>query len=103
MVVKNKTPHGFDVVELGGGASSMPFQWHIVGNRADEAAANGRVSRNADARFEVYKGHLQEAPVRVPEKPATHDAQGLGLTPASVPGVPAGSMDWLRVLLPTAR
>jgi hypothetical protein len=51
VVVKNKTATGFDVAEIAGGTSNASFQWQIIGNRADEVLANGRISRNADARF----------------------------------------------------
>jgi len=50
--VTNKSSTGFDVVELDGGKSNVPFQWNIVCNRADEDLGNGRISRNADIRFE---------------------------------------------------
>ena len=61
VVVKNKTATGFDVVEIGGGKSNQPFQWQLVANRADEVLANGRVSRNADIRFEeAPKGALDD-------------------------------------------
>jgi len=53
--VTNKTGAGFDVVELAGGDSDVPFQWNIVCNRADEDLGNGRISRNADARFEKVR------------------------------------------------
>ena len=52
VVVKNKTATGFDVVEFRGGRSNQPFQWQVVVNRADEVLANGRVSRNANVRFQ---------------------------------------------------
>ena len=50
VIVKNKTGTGFDVVELGGGTSNTPFQWHIVCNVADHEE-NGRVNHTADLRF----------------------------------------------------
>ncbi len=50
--VTNKTSTGFDVVELNGGTSNVSFQWTITCNRADEVLSNGRISRNADMRFE---------------------------------------------------
>ena len=51
--VTNKTGSSFDVKELASGQSNAKFQYHIVGNRADEVLPNGRVSKNADMRFEL--------------------------------------------------
>jgi hypothetical protein len=48
----NETQTGFDVVELQGGQSNVKFHWTITANRADEDMGNGRVSHNADMRFE---------------------------------------------------
>jgi hypothetical protein len=62
VVVKNKTATGFDVVEIGGGTSNQPFQWQLVANRADEVFEDGRVSRNADARFEETPREEQDHP-----------------------------------------
>jgi hypothetical protein len=62
VVVANKTPQGFDVVELDGGRSSAPFQWQVVANRADEALSRDRISRNADMRFEPAPPELAIAP-----------------------------------------
>lgn len=50
--VCNKTATGFDVKELQGGKSNTKFQWNIICNRADEDLGNGRISKNADMRFE---------------------------------------------------
>ena len=64
VVVKNKSARGFDVVERMGGRSSAAFSWHIVANRADEILPSGRLSRNADMRFEELKAPdpTQEVP-----------------------------------------
>ena len=51
VVVKNKTATGFDVVELGGGNSNTPFEWHIVCN-VKNAEENGTVNHTQDLRFE---------------------------------------------------
>lgn len=48
----NKTGNSFDVTELASGHSNAKFQYHIIGNRADELLPNGRISKNADTRFE---------------------------------------------------
>jgi hypothetical protein len=53
VIVKNKTANGFDVVELEHGRSNASFQWQVTANRADEVLPNGRLSRNADVRFET--------------------------------------------------
>jgi hypothetical protein len=66
VVVKNKTATSFDVVEIGGGRSNQPFQWQIVANRADEVLSDGRVSRNANARFEEAPG-LERAQPQDPD------------------------------------
>ncbi len=50
--IANKTTSGFDVIELKAGTSSIHFQWNAVCNAADQEVAPGKISRNADARFE---------------------------------------------------
>ncbi len=62
--VTNKTTKGFDVVELNSGASNVSFQWHIVCNRADEDLGNGRISKNADQRFEKAPADLPTMSVK---------------------------------------
>lgn len=62
--VTNKTAKGFDVIELMHGHSNVKFQWNIVCNRADEDLGNGRVSKNADIRFE--KAPQKEAQATAP-------------------------------------
>jgi len=39
------------VLELRGGRSNTPFQYHIVCTRADETLSSGRLSKYADLRF----------------------------------------------------
>ncbi|MBI4947114.1 MAG: hypothetical protein HY840_12020 [Bacteroidetes bacterium] len=50
--VTNKTTTGFDVIELKSGTSNTPFQWSITCNVADQDLGNGKISKNADLRFE---------------------------------------------------
>jgi hypothetical protein len=52
VVVLHKTAHGFDVAERMHGHSSFPFQWQVIGNRANEVLPDGRVVIQSDARFE---------------------------------------------------
>jgi len=96
VIVKNKTDHGFDVVELDGGTSDMPFQWHIVCNRADEVLPNGRISRNADTRFET-------APL--PREMGTSARVDSSSTdqPPRKPASTDSSLTWLDTLLPGFR
>jgi hypothetical protein len=55
--VTNKSNSGFDVIELAGGKSNVPFTYTIVGNRADVIAKNGEKITYSTLRF-------PEAPVR---------------------------------------
>ncbi len=57
----NETQTGFDVIELQGGTSNVSFHWSITANRADEILPNGRISKNADTRFEAVAAPLKEA------------------------------------------
>ena len=49
--VTNKTSSGFDVVELDGGSSSVPFAWTIAANRADEVNPDGTIAHYSAERF----------------------------------------------------
>lgn len=51
--ITNKTTSGFDVIELKGGTSNTYFQWNVVCNAADQEVAPGKISKNADVRFEA--------------------------------------------------
>ncbi|QHS58645.1 OmpA family protein [Chitinophaga agri] len=56
--VTNKSAKGFDVKELQGGKSSVPFTWQIVASRADEVLPDGTVLSYSDRRFPVGPGPL---------------------------------------------
>jgi hypothetical protein len=81
--VTNKTANGFDVVELGGGISNVPFQWNITCNRADEELPGGRVSHNADVRFEDAAS--PEPAVDLKAAPLTGTSANI-ITPGSAEG-----------------
>ncbi len=49
--VSNKSNTSFDVIELAGGKSNVPFTYTIVGNRADEVAKNGEKISYSTLRF----------------------------------------------------
>lgn len=53
----NETQTGFDVIELQGGQSNVKFHWTVTANRADEDMGNGKISHNADMRFEKAGPH----------------------------------------------
>lgn len=50
--VSAKSQSGFDVIELQGGLSNVPFTWFVSANRADEYYEDGNFSKHADNRFE---------------------------------------------------
>jgi outer membrane protein OmpA-like peptidoglycan-associated protein len=56
--VTNKSAQGFDVKELQGGKSNVPFTWQIVASRADEVLSDGTVLAYSDRRFPVGPGPL---------------------------------------------
>ncbi|MBK8498541.1 MAG: hypothetical protein IPL52_06905 [Flavobacteriales bacterium] len=49
--IANKSANGFDVIELGGGASNTAFSWTITANRADEVNPDGTVAHYSAERF----------------------------------------------------
>lgn len=49
--VTNKTQNGFDVIELDGGTSNVPFTWTVTANRADETNPDGTIARYSSERF----------------------------------------------------
>jgi hypothetical protein len=66
--VTNKSANGFDVVELQGGQSNVPFSWQIVATRANEQTMlkDGSVEKTVyDMRFGPAPG-----PLEVIEQPA---------------------------------
>ncbi|MBX2979304.1 MAG: hypothetical protein KF905_08425 [Flavobacteriales bacterium] len=54
--VTNKSGTGFDVVELAGGTSNVPFTYTVVANRADEVNPDGTISRYSVERFPPAPG-----------------------------------------------
>lgn len=71
--VENKTGTGFDVAELNGGTSNVPFSYTIVANRADETNPDGTIAHYSAERFPaapgpqaktVLQGVEETAPVR---------------------------------------
>ena len=57
VIVKNRTPQGFDVIELDGGKSNTAFSWTVTCNRADDIKSDGSVeSFYQDLRFEPAQG-----------------------------------------------
>lgn len=77
--VTNKSAKGFDVKELQGGKSNVPFTWQIVASRADEVLPDGTVLPYSDRRFPVGPGPL---PVQEASTAATPDAPAASAKPA---------------------
>jgi hypothetical protein len=67
--VTGKSASGFDVKELQGGKSNVPFSWQIVATRANEQT----VLRDGSIEFTVYDQRFGPAPgpLEVTEQPAT--------------------------------
>jgi LPXTG-motif cell wall-anchored protein len=88
-VVKNKSAAGFEVVERMGGRSNATFQYQVVANRADEVLPNGRLSRNADFRFD----ELAPPETTLPGPPGTRavDPKGAAARLAPDPDDPLAS------------
>jgi hypothetical protein len=57
--VTNKTANGFEVVELQGGNSNVPFTYTVVANRRDRVENGVVVSRFQDVRFPAYEDDRQ--------------------------------------------
>ena len=57
--ITNKTANGFDVVELNGGLSNVPFSWTVTANRADEINPDGTIAHYADQRFQPAPGAMR--------------------------------------------
>lgn len=60
--VTNKSPNGFDVIELQGGRSNIPFSWQIVAIRANEEI----VLEDGSVMISDYSQRFQEAPPPLP-------------------------------------
>ncbi|MCX6303718.1 MAG: hypothetical protein NT040_02005 [Bacteroidetes bacterium] len=59
--VANKTQNGFDVIELQGGSSDVPFSWYAVASHADQKDAAGNVvSRYVGVRFPAVPKHNEK-------------------------------------------
>lgn len=68
--VTNKTARGFDVVELNGGTSNVPFAWTVTANRADEANPDGTVARYSDERFPLAPTPQRTTTIEAKDAPA---------------------------------
>jgi hypothetical protein len=83
--VTNKTGFGFDVVELNGGTSAVPFSWSIVANRADEVNPDGTLAPYSSQRFAPAPGpqaSMMAATAEVDDRAARSDKGVEPATPA---------------------
>ncbi len=93
--VTNKSPNGFDVIELNGGTSNTEFTWMVIANRADatfysQDSTETRVSNFSQLRFPPAPGpqktmslkREEESTQNVPpETPPYFDAYGVQIPP----------------------
>jgi hypothetical protein len=82
LYVTNKTPAGFEVHELGGGTTSIPFDYKIVAKRNGFESqrlvdVTERMKREGDAAS--FKPLAQPLPMRRPAKPGQAAATGRGI------------------------
>jgi hypothetical protein len=74
--VTNKSAEGFDVIELQGGKSTVPFSWQIVATRANEAYTlkDGTVEvSDYSQRFQPAPGPLDIIEIKAEEIPGNAD------------------------------
>lgn len=67
--VTNKSQSSFDVIELKGGNSDVPFTWFISANRADEILPDGTLSRYSAERFAAAPVPQMMTPARLSDNP----------------------------------
>lgn len=68
--VTNKSAQGFDVIELNGGISNVPFAWTVTANRADEANPDGSIARYSAERFPAAPGPQKATTLSTKDAPA---------------------------------
>jgi hypothetical protein len=88
--VENKTGHSFDVTELNGGNSNIPFSYTVVANRADETLPDGSISRYSAERFPAAPGPQERIQLETREDNAAtrvvaEDAPAMPLTNLTMP------------------
>jgi hypothetical protein len=72
--VTNKTATGFDVEELDGGNSNIPFMYTIVANRANETNPDGTIAKYGEERFPLAPGPQKTIIMKAAEEnPATRN------------------------------
>jgi hypothetical protein len=75
--VTNKSAEGFDVVELQGGTSNVPFSWQIVATRANEVyiLEDGTIEvSDYSQRFQPAPGPLEFIEIKAQEIPANTES-----------------------------
>ncbi len=75
--VTNKTQTGFDVEELDGGTSSVPFSYSITANRANEMNPDGSIAKYAEERFPMAPGPMEKTTLETTEDNSVVRTDGL--------------------------
>jgi hypothetical protein len=87
--VTNESADGFDVVELQGGTSSVPFHWTVSANRANQVLPDGTVWPFAEERFAVTQGpQTTESPAATQRQARSAEERPLVQGAAQVEGRP---------------
>jgi hypothetical protein len=85
--VENKTGSSFDVSELNGGSSNVPFSYTVVANRADEVLPDGSISRYSDERFPAAPG-----PQTLTQMDVREESEAARSIPEDAPATPATNL-----------
>ncbi|MBL8003048.1 MAG: hypothetical protein JNL05_13925 [Flavobacteriales bacterium] len=87
--VTNETSEGFDVVELQGGTSNVPFHWTVSANRANQVLPDGTVWPFAEERFPVTQGpQATESPAAMQRQARSAEVRPMAPTGAQADGRP---------------
>lgn len=83
--VTHKSAAGFDVIELNGGTSNVPFSYTVVANRADEMNPDGSIAKYSSERFPAAPGPQPKVTLGTVEATPNDQLMKEADAPAAVP------------------